>query len=409
LNSAQPVSTSNRPLLPHSSQHPAMLSRQATWLQKLGAAQKTLTIRAMATAAEKDEVHAESIGTKRVVTLNRPKALNALNLNMVRELYPRIKKWDDGSHVSMVIVKGAGGKAFCAGGDVLAVTKSAQDAKAGGSSTMHKDFFKEEYQLNHLIGTLSKPYVALLDGITMGGGCGLSVNGRFRVATEKTMLAMPETALGLFPDVGGSYFLSRLKNNLGLYLALTGYRLLGADAFHSGLATHYVNSADIPEVEKALLQLENPTDELVDRTLFKFQPKDVPTFSLAEKLPTIRNVFHAKTVEEIVANLEKEGDEWALKTVKTLKKMSPTSLKVTMQQIERGARTSYAKVFTMEYRLTQRFMAGHDFHEGCRAILIDKDRNTKWKPATLAEVTDEMVESYFDPLPHASELIIHED
>eukprot|EP00080_Pristionchus_pacificus_P003296 PDM63316.1 hypothetical protein PRIPAC_50531 [Pristionchus pacificus] len=387
---------------------PPMLSRQAHWLRLL-APQKTLTIRAMQSAACKEEVLAESVGSKRVVTLNRPKQLNALNLNMVRELYPLMKKWDDGGHVSMVIVKGAGGKAFCAGGDVLAVTKSAQDAKAGGESTLHKDFFREEYQLNHLIGTLSKPYVALIDGITMGGGCGLSVNGRFRVATERTMLSMPETALGLFPDVGGSYFLSRLKNNLGLYLALTGYRLMGADAFHSGLATHFVNSSDIPALEKELLDLDHPTDALVDVTIRKFQPKDMAPFSLEEKLPTIRELFHARTIEEIVANLEKHGDEWAKKTVATLNKMSPTSLKLTMQQIERGARTSYAKCFTMEYRLTQHCMEGFDFHEGCRAILIDKDRNPQWKPATLAEVSEDYIEGYFAPLPHAQELVIHED
>ncbi|GMS87511.1 hypothetical protein PENTCL1PPCAC_9686, partial [Pristionchus entomophagus] len=387
-----------------------MLSRETKWLQLFAGAQKTFTVRSMATSAAcRDEVLAESVGSKRVVTLNRPKALNALNLNMVRELYPLMKKWDDGGHVSLVIVKGAGGKAFCAGGDVVAVTKSALDAKAGGPSTMHKDFFREEYQLNHLIGTLSKPYVALIDGITLGGGCGLSVNGRFRVATERTMLAMPETALGLFPDVGGSYFLSRLKNNLGLYLALTGYRLMGADAFHSGLATHFVNSADIPALEQALLAIEHPTDASIEQTIRSFQPKEIAPFSLEEKLPIIRELFHARTVEEIVANLEKHGDEWAKKTVATLKKMSPTSLKVTMQQIERGARTSYAKVFTMEYRMTQRFMEGVDFHEGCRAILIDKCRNPKWSPATLEEVSDDYVETYFAPLPHASELIIHED
>ncbi|CAD6187823.1 unnamed protein product [Caenorhabditis auriculariae] len=157
------------------------------------------------------EILVDKHDRKRVVTLNRPKALNALNLNMVREFYHVLQQWNNSADVDLVIVKGAGGKAFCAGGDVLAVSKSAKDAQAGGKSTDHKDFFREEYILNNLIGTFSKQYVALIDGIVMGGGCGVSINGKFRVATEKTMLAMPETALGLFPDVGGSYFLSRLK------------------------------------------------------------------------------------------------------------------------------------------------------------------------------------------------------
>lgn len=199
----------------------------------------------MAMSTSMPEIIVQEEGSKRILTLNRPKALNALNLSMIREIYPQFKKWEDGGDVSMIILKGSGEKAFCAGGDVLAVTRSAKEAASGGTSTIHKDFFREEYRLNHLIGSLSKTFVAFIDGIVMGGGCGLSVNGRFRVGTERTLLAMPETALGLFPDVGGSFFLSRLKDNLGLYLALTGYRLHGADAYHAGLATHYVTRSFI--------------------------------------------------------------------------------------------------------------------------------------------------------------------
>uniref|UniRef100_A0A1I7Z4E1 3-hydroxyisobutyryl-CoA hydrolase, mitochondrial n=1 Tax=Steinernema glaseri TaxID=37863 RepID=A0A1I7Z4E1_9BILA len=363
----------------------------------------------MATSAipETEELLVSAVKSKRVVTLNRPKALNALNLNMIRSLYPRLQEWNDDKRVSMVIVKGSGEKAFCAGGDVLAVTRS---AKANDGSTIHRDFFREEYHLNHLIGTCSKPYVALIDGITMGGGCGLSVNGRFRVATERTMLAMPETALGLFPDVGGSYFLSRLKSNLGMYLALTGYRLQGADVYHAGLATHIVNSEDLAKVEQALLDLpsEQITDRKVDQLLKEFRPSDVKPFSLSEEISHIESLFDGKTLEEILKKLSDDGSEWAQKQLKILSKMSPTSMKVTFRQLKEGLMLSYPNVFTMEYRLTQRFVEDHDFHEGCRAILVDKDRNPKWNPAKVEDVTEEKVDWYFSPLPEGQDLILPE-
>ncbi|CAB3402404.1 unnamed protein product [Caenorhabditis bovis] len=342
--------------------------------------------------------------TKRIITLNRPKALNALNLDMVREIYPQMREWNDTEDVNLVIIKGSGDKAFCAGGDVLAVVKSYKAAQNGENTTMYKDFFREEYMLNHLTGIFSKQYVALIDGIVMGGGCGLSVNGKFRVCTERTMLAMPETALGLFPDVGGSYFLSRLKGSLGMYLALTGYRLLGADSYHSGLATHYINSTDLPKLETELLNLKNVTEDSVDGLLRSFEPKEVPEFRLSPHLGQIRDIFNGNSVEEIIGNLEQDGSDWAKKQISILKKMSPTSLKVTHKQLTEGSRMNYAKIFTMEFRLTQRFLADNDFHEGCRAILIDKDRNPKWNPATLEEVTDERVEKYFAPLPNNEDL-----
>ncbi|CAI5445536.1 unnamed protein product [Caenorhabditis angaria] len=335
------------------------------------------------------EILVEKQADKRIVTLNRPKALNALNLNMVREFYPMMKEWQNSKDVSLVILKGSGEKAFCAGGDVLAVSKSYKEAAAGGETTMHKDFFREEYILNHLIGTFSKQYVSLIDGIVMGGGCGLSVNGRFRVATEKTMLAMPETALGLFPDVGGSYFLSRLKDNLGMFLALTGYRLLGADTFHAGMATHFVESSSLGDLQNNLTNLKNVTESAVDKAIKSLEPSNIPEFSLSNHITQIKNCFGGRSIEEIIQNLEKDGSDWAKKQIQTLNKMSPTSLKITHRQISEGARLSYSKIFTMEYRLTQRFLEDPDFHEGCRAILIDKDRNPKWNPAKLADVTEE--------------------
>lgn len=360
----------------------------------------------MAMSSSASELIVEKEGTKRILTLNRPKALNALNLSMVREMYPLFRVWEDAGDVNLIILKGAGEKAFCAGGDVLAVINSAKEAAKGGNSTVHKDFFREEYHLNHLIGSLTKTFVALIDGIVMGGGCGVSVNGRFRVATERTMLAMPETALGLFPDVGGSYFLSRLKNNLGMYLALTGYRLKGADTFHAGLATHYVPSSKLGDLQRNLLSLDTVTDKTVDAVIRRLEPSDIPGFSLEEHLPTINKTFQAKSVEEIMANLSKENTEWAREQLDTLSKMSPTSLKVTFKQLQNGARMSFSRVFTMEYRLSQRALEDHDFYEGCRAILIDKDKNPKWKPATLEEVTDERLEWYFAPLGHNQDVVL---
>ncbi|ETN78364.1 enoyl-CoA hydratase/isomerase family protein [Necator americanus] len=343
----------------------------------------------MAMSSSASEVLIENHGSKRVLTLNRPKALNALNIPMIREMYPRMREWEDTKDVNMIILKGSGEKAFCAGGDVLEAL-----------------LFREEYHLNHLIGSLSKPFVAFIDGIVMGGGCGLSVNGKFRVGTERTMLAMPETALGLFPDVGGSYFLSRLKNNLGLYLALTGYRLQGADAFHAGLATHFVPSSKLGDLQKKLLSLDAVTDKTVDTAIREFQPSNIPHFSLEQHIPVINRTFHAKSVEEVLENLRKENSEWSKKQLETLAKMSPTSLKVTFKQLENGAKMSFDEVFTMEYRLTQRCLEDHDFYEGCRAILIDKDRNPKWKPTTLKEVTDEKVAWYFAPLDQNQDIFV---
>uniref|UniRef100_A0A8C2JIR1 3-hydroxyisobutyryl-CoA hydrolase n=1 Tax=Cyprinus carpio TaxID=7962 RepID=A0A8C2JIR1_CYPCA len=277
------------------------------------------------------EVLFEKVGNAGVITLNRPKALNALNLTMIRHIYPQLKKWDKDSETDLVIIKGAGDKAFCAGGDIRAITEA---GKAGDSLT--QDLFREEYILNNTIGTYQKPYVALIDGITMGGGVGLSVHGRFRVATEKTLFAMPETGIGLFPDVGGGYFLPRLQGKLGLFLALTGFRLKGRDVQRVGLATHFVQSDKIVSLQKDLVDLKSPSNSDV-----------------------------------------------------TLAKMSPTSLKLTFRQIQEGERMSLQEVLVMEYRLSQACMRGNDFYEGVRAVLIDKDQSPKWKPSTLSGVSEQ--------------------
>uniref|UniRef100_A0A8C2JEI3 3-hydroxyisobutyryl-CoA hydrolase n=1 Tax=Cyprinus carpio TaxID=7962 RepID=A0A8C2JEI3_CYPCA len=298
------------------------------------------------------EVLFEKVGNAGVITLNRPKALNALNLTMIRHIYPQLKKWDKDSETDLVIIKGAGDKAFCAGGDIRAITEA---GKAGDSLT--QDLFREEYILNNTIGTYQKPYVALIDGITMGGGVGLSVHGRFRVATEKTLFAMPETGIGLFPDVGGGYFLPRLQGKLGLFLALTGFRLKGRDVQRVGLATHFVQSDKIVSLQKDLVDLKSPSNSDVAQLLDSYQEQSC---------------------------LDAEKPFVLQEQTETLAKMSPTSLKLTFRQIQEGERMSLQEVLVMEYRLSQACMRGNDFYEGVRAVLIDKDQSPKWKPSTLS-------------------------
>ncbi|XP_050772339.1 3-hydroxyisobutyryl-CoA hydrolase, mitochondrial isoform X4 [Gopherus flavomarginatus] len=303
------------------------------------------------------DVLLEKRGCAGVITLNRPKALNAFNLSMIRQIYLQLKTWEKDPETFLIIIKGTGGKAFCAGGDIRAITDA---GKVGDRLT--QDFFREEYILNNAIGTCQKPYVALIDGITMGGGVGLSVHGHFRVATEKTLFAMPETAIGLFPDVGGGYFLPRLSGKIGYCLALTGFRLKGRDSQKAGIATHFVESEKLPALEEDLIALKSPSKENVADVLNSYHMKckidQEKQFVLDEHMDKINSLFSANSMEEIIQNLKQDGSPFALK------------------QLE----------------------SGHDFYEGVRAVLIDKDQVPKWKPATLEEVTDEFVDNCFKSL-----------
>ncbi|KAJ8349666.1 hypothetical protein SKAU_G00247960 [Synaphobranchus kaupii] len=343
------------------------------------------------------DVLLERVGNAGVVTLNRPKALNALNLPMIRYIYPQLKKWEKDPETDIVIMKGAGGKAFCAGGDIRAVTEA---GKSGES--LAQDFFREEYILNNAIGTYGKPYVALIDGITMGGGVGLSVHGQFCVATEKTLFAMPETAIGLFPDVGGGYFLPRLQGKLGLFLALTGFRLKGRDVQRAGVASHFVDSQKISALEKNLVDLKSPSAQDVAEMLESYQKessvdKDKP-FILEEHMEAINRLFEASSVEEICENLKQDGSSFAQKQLEILSKMSPTSMKLTLRQLQAGAQMSLQDVLIMEYRLSQACMNGQDFYEGVRAVLIDRDHSPKWNPPTLEDVTEPFLDDCFKSL-----------
>lgn len=343
---------------------------------------------------QESEIEFEVRGPLAVVTLNRPKALNALTLGMIRALQPKLEAWATDGAVKAVAIKGAGEKSFCAGGDVRAVWQAGKDGDA-----LTREFFYEEYKLNRTIHVFPKPYVALIDGIVMGGGIGLSVHGSHRVAGDRTLAAMPETAIGLFPDVGGSWFLPRLPGRLGLWMALTGARLRAADALYAGVATDYVPAADYGELEAALAQAlaeEDDAAAAVDSAIARFASDPGPA-PLAERRAEIDRLFAADGVTEILAALKADGGDWAASQLEILESRSPTSMKVTAEQLVRGRGLDFDACMTMEYRMSQAAMAGHDFYEGIRAVLVDKDHAPKWQPATLAEVDPEMLEAYFAP------------
>lgn len=354
-----------------------------------------LMSRNLCSASSSPYVKSEEKQYAGIITLDRQKALNAINLDMVKAIYSVLKVFEPTK--SLVIIKGAGEKAFCAGGDVRAVVE--------GSLEDGKSFFREEYKMNELIGSFRKPYIAIIDGITMGGGVGLSVHGKYRVATERTMFAMPETAIGLFPDVGGSYFLPRLNGKLGLYLGLTGFRLKGRDVQKAGVATHYIESSKLDELETELVGCQS--DLAVSKILYKYSSlfKDTTEFVLAPNIEKINKCFAGNTVEEIFKNLENDGSAWATKTLDTMKKMSPTSMKVTQKQLELGVHMTLRECLQMEFRMAAHSCIKSDFKEGVRALLIDKDQNPKWEAESIEKVSEERVASFFAPLPDNDELV----
>jgi len=343
-----------------------------------------------------DEILLERRGGIALVTLNRPKALNTLTLGMYRTLDPDLLAWGKDPAIHAVVIRGAGGRAFCAGGDVRAI----YDAGRGKTTGLTADFFREEYCLIQRVYRFPKPYVALLDGITMGGGAGVSIHGSHRIASEKFLLAMPETAIGLFPDIGATTFLNRCPGRIGRYLGLTGARIKAADALYCGLVTHYVPSARLEALTEALAGLAWRAGEArgqADAVAARFA-EPAGKAPLETLRPAIDRCFAPETVEEIVAALEKEPGEWARAALESIAKASPTSLKITLRQLQIGAAYDVEQALRLEYRMTQHVMQRHDFFEGVRALLVDKDQVPKWQPASLAEVGEEEVGFYFRPL-----------
>jgi len=337
--------------------------------------------------SEEAEVLFEVRGRAGIITLNRPKALNALSLTMVRAIHPQLLAWADDPAVERIIIRGAGDKAFCAGGDIRKLHDWGR-----AKEPEFLAFYGEEYRLNACIKHYPKPYIALLDGITMGGGVGLSVHGSHRIGTEKLTFAMPETGIGLFPDVGGSYFLPRCPGELGMYLGLTGARTKLADALYAGIVTHATSSAALPALLDDLVEADD-----IDAAIARHQvdPGEPP---LAAQREAIDRLFAGSSVEEIIAALEADGSDWARAQAASLATKSPTSMKVTFQQLRYGASLSFDECMRMEYRMVHRVLHDHDFFEGVRAVIIDKDQQPKWQPATLAEVDASAVDAYFAPV-----------
>ena len=340
-------------------------------------------------------------GVAGIVTLDRPAALNAVTLAMVRLLAAQLEAWRHDGAVSRVIVTAAGSRAFSAGGDLRQIYEAGRAERQQDSIA----FWREEYSLNAAIKRYPKPYVALIDGLVMGGGVGVSVHGSHRVAGDHFAFAMPEVGIGFFPDVGATWFLPRLPGEVGTYCALTGERLDAADGVATGVATHRVDSGSFGELADALCGAVS-----VDAILAAFS--STASRPAGEKSggpvmagsAAIDRIFAAPTVEDIVRRLEAEsstgsGDaQWARATAAAIRAKAPLSLKIALEQMRRGRNWSFEECMTAEFRIVSRVAYGEDFYEGIRAVIIDKDNRARWRPATLAEVTDETVARHFAPL-----------
>ncbi|WP_029010035.1 enoyl-CoA hydratase/isomerase family protein [Azospirillum halopraeferens] len=335
----------------------------------------------------------ETVGAVGRITLNRPRGLNALTLEQIRQIDPALRRWAADPAVAAVVIEGAGEKAFCAGGDIRALF----DASAAGDRAALETFFREEYRLNRLIHTYPKPYVALIDGITMGGGVGLSVHGRFRVATERTLFAMPETGIGFFPDVGGTHFLPRCPGELGLYLGLTGARLKTADAHYAGVSTHVVPSTGLAALVGELAELHRADDAAV-RAVLDRHHRDPGPAPVAARQALIDRLFAGATLHDVLAALAGCDDPWAAETLATLKTKSPWGMAVTFRQLRRGAGLPFDEAMRLEYRMAPRGALDPDFREGVRAVIVDKDNAPRWRHASVDAVDDAEVEALFAPL-----------
>ena len=322
--------------------------------------------------------------------LNRPKALHSLNRQMVRDMASALHEWRDDPDVRIILIDHAEGRGFCAGGDVVDISQNVEGHEAAARA-----FFFDEYRLNHLEYTYPKPGVAFMDGVTMGGGVGIAQPCRYRVATENTRFAMPETTIGFFPDVGGGRYLSQLPGCMGKFLGLTGARLDGAECKYLGIATHYIPSAALEEVKARIAEFPERVEGILGQAAIS-----PPEARISENEARINKTFAGETLEEIIATLEADGSDWAQKELATLRARSPLACKVSLRLLAGSyGMPSFAAEMTKEYAMAVRMTHYPDFREGVRALLQDKDNSPKWEPATPEGVSDALVDSMFEPLP----------
>ncbi len=333
------------------------------------------------------EVLFEDRGEAGLITLNRPHALNALTLGMIKEMTPKLKAWAEDDRVTRVVIRAAGERAFCAGGDIRQLYDWGRT-----QAPEFLEFYRDEYALNIEIKRYPKPYVSLVDGIVMGGGVGVSVHGSHRVVSERVTFAMPEVGIGLFPDVGGTYFLPRLPGEAGMYLALTGARLKAADCVHVGIASNFVPKSEYQSLIDSLAKGDD-VQSAIDR--FATDPGPAP---IAPLRAAIDRHFGRESVEAILDSLDEEGSEWSKEVAATIRQKSPTSLKITYRQLREGQTLDFEEAMALEFRLVSRMRESHDFFEGIRAAVIEKDQSPRWRPASLADVSEAEVDRYFAPL-----------
>jgi enoyl-CoA hydratase len=330
--------------------------------------------------------------------MNRPKALNALNYAMVGRIWDALVAWQDDPTIELVILDGAGDRALCAGGDVRAL----YDSRLEGSQRA-RAFWRDEYRLNALISRFPKPYVAVQDGIVMGGGIGLSAHARYRMVTERSRLAMPETGIGLIPDVGGTWLLGHAPGQVGIYLGLTGETMRAADAILAGFADTFIPSMKLATVVERLVDAKGGNVHDILLAHGEVPPDD----QLATRRPEIDQLFAGASIETMVDRLAQSPEDWARKLTNVLAQKSPKSLKLSLAAI-RNARTlrSLDEALVIEFRLVVRLFEDGEFPEGVRALIVDRDRNPRWSPPRLADVSDELVRAYLAPLPPSEELVL---
>lgn len=330
-------------------------------------------------------------GKAGIISLNKPGTIHALTLDMVHAMTAQLQQWAGNDAVEIVLLDHAEGRGFCSGGDINLLRKSALED--GG--VLGRRFFHDEYQLNHLMFTYAKPIVAFMDGITMGGGVGISQPARYRIATENTRFAMPETGIGLFPDVGGGWYLSRLSDRLGQYLALTGGRIDGSESLATGIATHYLPAEALAGAKARLTQAPRDVEAILAELAVAPPPAKIEAHRA-----DIARLFASDRFEDVLAALDADGSDWARAQIATLATKSPQTCKVALRQLHDGRLCeTFADNMVIEYRIASRVLTRHDFIEGVRAVIVEKDNAPQWNPATPEAVTDALIDEIFAPLP----------